>query len=184
VRPLEETAVAFDRAAREAGVPYALVGGFAVSAWGQPRTTSDVDALVDLAEGRVEAFTRALIQEGLNVTEDDFRDVLREGGHVTIFDPGSSFHVDAKLCKTPGERDQVSQAAEVPFHGAKLRFARPEDTVAYKLLYGTPQDVADAATIIVRQAGKLDEARMMALAIKLGVAPALRELDAKVRRAR
>lgn len=34
MRPLEETALAFDRAARSSGVAYALVEGFAVAAWG------------------------------------------------------------------------------------------------------------------------------------------------------
>lgn len=184
MRPLEDTAVAFDRAARAADVSYAVVGGFAVSAWGQPRTTSDVDVLVVLDERQIVPFSRALAAQGLTANEADFRDVLREGGHVTIFDPDSSFHVDAKLCKTESERDQVKHAAEVPFHGARLRIARAEETVVYKLLYGTPQDVADAASILARQAGKLDDTRMMALAIKLGVAPALRDLDAKVRRAR
>jgi len=184
VRPLEETALAFDRAVRKAGVGYALVGGFAVSAWGQPRTTSDVDALLDLDEANVARLTEALTSEGLTASAADFREVLREGGHVTIFDPASSFHVDAKICRTPGERDQVKDAAEVNFHGSRLRFARAEDTVVYKILYGSPQDVTDAATILARQAGKLDEARMLALALKLGVAPALRELEAKVRRAR
>ncbi|HUR70063.1 MAG TPA: hypothetical protein VM370_12530 [Candidatus Thermoplasmatota archaeon] len=182
MRPLEETALAFDRAARAAMVPYALVGGFAVSAWGQPRSTSDVDALVVLPDAKVESFAAAIRHEGLTVSMADLRDVLRQGGHVTIFDPESSFHVDAKLCRTASEREQVEQAAEVPFHGAKLRFARAEDTVAYKLLYGTPQDVNDAATILARQAGKLDEGRLMSIALKLGVAPALRELEAKVQR--
>lgn len=184
MRPLEETALAFDRAARQAGVGYALVGGFAVSAWGQPRTTSDIDALLDLREQDVVRLAEALAQEGLTASAADFRDTLREGGHVTIFDPESAFHVDAKLCRTPGERDQVRDASEVPFHGSRLRFARPEDTVVYKLLYGSPQDLADAATILARQGSSLDEARMMALALKLGVAPALRELEAKVQRAR
>lgn len=182
MRPLEDTAVAFDRAARAAGVPYALVGGFAVSTWGQPRATSDVDALIVLQESAIGPFAAALKKEGLTVSVADLQDVLREGGHVTIFDPESSFHVDAKVTHAASEREQVEQAAEVPFHGAKLRFARAEDTIAYKLLYGTPQDIQDAATILARQEGKLDEARMMALAIKLDVAPKLRDLHARVRR--
>lgn len=184
MRPLEQTALAFDRAARKAGVAYAIVGGFAVSAWGQPRTTSDVDALLDVNDATAARLAETLASEGLNASFADFHEVLREGGHVTIFDPESSFHVDAKLCRTQGERDQVRDAAEVEFHGSRLRFARAEDTIVYKLVYGSPQDVADAATILARQSGRLDEQRMLALALKLGVAPALRELDAKVRRAR
>lgn len=46
MRTLEDTAVSFHVACHEAGVGYAVVGGFAVSTWGQPRATSDIDALL------------------------------------------------------------------------------------------------------------------------------------------
>lgn len=43
----EETAAAFAAAAAEVGVGYAFIGGLAVTTWGQPRATEDVDCLLD-----------------------------------------------------------------------------------------------------------------------------------------
>jgi hypothetical protein len=69
VRELEDLALAFDRACRTAGVEYAYVGGIAVIAWGQPRTTMDVDALVRLVASKTAALESAAKE----------RDTVREG---------------------------------------------------------------------------------------------------------
>lgn len=178
MRTLEDTAVAFARACRRAGIPFAVVGGFAVSTWGQPRTTSDVDVLLHLAHERdVPALVAALSAEGLSASPRDVLDTMREGGHVTIFDEATSFHVDAKITRTPQERAQIADAVEVPFHGDRLRVVRAEDTIAYKLLYGTDQDVKDARGILVRQEGRLDAARLEAQAARLGVLARLRDVE-------
>lgn len=67
------------------------------------------------------------------------------------------------------ERAQVRDAVEVPFHGAHLRIARPEETVAYKLRYGSEQDLKDARSILVRRAGQMDLGRLRSVARQLGV---------------
>ncbi|HLE96527.1 MAG TPA: nucleotidyl transferase AbiEii/AbiGii toxin family protein [Candidatus Thermoplasmatota archaeon] len=178
MREFEDVAIAFDRACRAARVPYAFVGGMAVLAWGQPRTTSDIDALLAVELAQVPTMSAALAGEGLRGSEADFRDAFADRSHVSVFDERSAFHVDVKIAFREDERRQVADAVDVPFRGAALRVARPEDTVAFKLLYGTPQDLADARSILVRQVKRLDEARLRGLARRLGVEEALeRALD-------
>jgi hypothetical protein len=176
VRGVEDTALAFGRAARETGVPYAFVGGIAVMAWGQPRATADVDALVALPPERVAAFVRALARHGLNVDARDLEDSLADGSYVTIFDDGSGFHVDVKIAARPEERAELERALDVPFRSDLLRIVSPEDTVAFKLHFGTPQDLQDARSILVRQEGRLDTARLRDFARRLGVERALDEI--------
>lgn len=183
MRGLEDTALSFDRACRRAGVPYALIGGFAVSAWGQPRTTAVVDALVHLEDASfVASFVDALRADGLSADARDFEDALRGAGHVTVFDEVTVFHVDVKVARTAAEVEQVASARVVSFHGGELSFARPEDTLAYKLSFGTDQDVKDARSILALQAGRLDEARLAAIARRLGVTEALRRAQDAVAR--
>jgi hypothetical protein len=172
----EATAAAFHRAAAEAGVAYALIGGLAVGAWGQPRATQDVDCLVDLPRAAEERFCRALAAQRLGARADDLR-AAREGrSHATVLDEEGPFHVDLKLALTAEEKDQVREAVDVTISTGPVRVARPEDTVAYKVRFGTEQDLRDARSIVVRQAGKLDEARLLALALRLGVAEQVRAL--------
>lgn len=180
MRTPEETVVAFDAACRAASTPYAVIGGFAVSAWGQPRTTSDVDVLLALPEADApDVLAAALRARGLSCDARDLADARRTGGHATIFDEGSVFHVDAKIARTPLEREQVDAAAEVRFHGAMLRVARAEDVIAFKLKFGSEQDLKDARSILARQAGRLDEGRLLRLADRLGVQKELERLRAE-----
>lgn len=177
MRALEDTAVAFHRACAESGIAYAVIGGFAVSTWGQPRATHDIDALLDVpGPAAVPRIVERLQAEGLSVSAQDLLDALRDGSHVTLFDEATTFHVDVKLARTAQERAQVAEAVQVPFHGAHLRVARAEDTVAYKLRFGSEQDLKDARSILVRRQGLLDMERLQGLARQLGVEAALTRL--------
>lgn len=112
-------------------------------------------------------------EQGLSVSEDDLRDALRDGSHVSVFDGQTSFHVEVKPARDEDERAQVRDAVDVPFHGASLRVTRPEETVAYKLRFGSEQDLKDARSILVRRRGRLDLTRLRGLARHLGVEDAL-----------
>lgn len=177
MRGVRDTALAFDRACRKAGIRYAFMGGMAVLAWGQPRTTEDVGALVDLPAASIAEFVAALSTESLTVTADDFRDALRDRSHVTIFDEASRFHVDAVIARSPGEREEVERAARVELGDGALSVVAPEDTIVFKVRFGSPQDLQDARSILVRQAGRLDRARLEDVAERLGVAEALADLE-------
>ena len=180
MRDPSETALAFDRACAAAGVAYALLGGMAVLAWGQPRYTSDVDAMVSLDRGHIAPLAEALHRQGLKASAHDFEDAFRDRSHVTVFDDRTGFHVDVKLAFTQDERAQVLDARRVPFGGGGLTIARPEDTIAYKLKFGSPQDLADARSILVRQEGRLDLARLESFASRLGVAAEWERLRSEV----
>lgn len=178
---VDETALAFDRAARKAGTSYAFIGAFAVMAWGEPRATSDVDTLLVYTEAQAVALVVALRAEGLSADARDFIDALRDGSHVTIFHEGSVFWLDVKPARSAEEIQQVKEAAEVPIRDQRLRIARPEETIAFKIAFGTPKDEQDATSILVRQADTLDESRLNAFALKLGVAAKLAILRERIR---
>lgn len=179
-RKPEETAAAFDRAARNAGVRYAFIGGMAVNAWGQPRATADVDCLLELRPGEETGFASALREEGFAVNPLDFIDARRDRSHVTIHDDHGLFHVDCKLAEGPVEAQQLEDAAHLSISTGTLRVARPEETIAFKIRFGSPQDIQDALSILRVQHGKLEEARLLAFAQKLGVESKLADLRNQV----
>lgn len=176
MRELEEVALAFDRTCRAAGIAYAFVGGIAVLAWGQPRATMDVDALIRFETDQAEAFTEAAARQGLQVSKADLLDAAAEGTHVTAFDTQSAFHVDVKIAASDEERAEIEDAVDVEFEGGRLRIVRAEETVAFKLKFGSEQDLADARSILARREGKLDVKRLEALAQRLGVQDRLRRI--------
>lgn len=169
MRDVEDTALAFDRACRAANVRYAFMGGIAIAVWGQPRATADVDALADLNGVDVERFASSLRNEGLDVEGRDLGDAASDGGHVTVFDKASLFHVDVKPARHESERAELARAVELDFRGQRVRVVGAEESVAFKLSFGSPQDLQDARSILVRQQGRLDLARLRDFARRLGV---------------
>lgn len=115
--------------------------------------------------------------EGLLVDPGDLIDAIREKSHATVVDTDSALHVDVKIALTPEEREEVADGQEVAFGGARLRIVGPEDTIAYKLLFGSPQDLADARSILVRQGHRIDRARLEAPCARLDVTGRLGALD-------
>jgi hypothetical protein len=175
-RKPEDVAVAFDAASREAGVAYTFVGAIAVGAWGQPRATSDVDCLVDLEPRKDTAFIAALKKQSFSLSSFDLAEARRDPSHVTVFDDTEGFNVDVKLAASPQERQEIREAAELDLGFGRIRVARAEETIAFKVAFGSEQDLKDARSILIRQAGKLDGARLMAHAERLGVADQVGQL--------
>lgn len=138
-------------------------------AWGQPRMTLDVDALVAVDAKAAASLQHACQKEGLRVSSEDIQSAITEGSHVTVFDTQSPYHVDAKLARTAFELAEINAAQRITFSDGELLIARPEDTVAFKLVYGSPQDLQDARSILIRQKGVVDLNQLRALAIRLGV---------------
>lgn len=166
---LDEVASAFSRACRTAGVPHAFTGGIAVVAWGEPRTTSDVDVLVDLDAGRIEALADAIEDEGLEVQARDLRIARQEGGHATVFTAEPGLHVDVRCVRDDDALTEIEDAVEVPLETGPIPVVRPEDLVAHKLAWGSPRDLEDARSILARRFETLDRARLKRWSKRLGV---------------
>jgi hypothetical protein len=110
-------------------VDYAFTGAFAVSAYGSPRTTSDLDIMV-LVAGNAEARRKletALKSAGLDVGNREIDTALTSGFNIATFkDKASAYTVDvifsAKLEKQPAT-----------VQGVKTFLQSPEGLVAAKL---------------------------------------------------
>ncbi len=170
---------AAERSLRAAGVDHAFVGALAVGAYGMPRTTSDVDVIVDYRDEDVPRLAEAFHRLGFRVSVGDLKDALAEGSHCTAHDPLSGFHLDLAPALRPAAKDTIRRAVRVRWRGATLPIASPEHTIVMKLVYGSDQDVEDALGILVRQRGRLDLRQMQEFARGQGVLEALEALDRK-----
>lgn len=173
MRSIEDVALSFARACREADVPYAFMGGMAVTFWGMPRATMDIDALLRLTPHRVEGLVERLRLHGLEASGDDFHAAFSDRSHVTVHDPVSPWHVDVKLALTPEERAEIESAVDVvldpPPAEAEIRVVGQEETIAFKAKFGSPQDMADARSILNRRRAPLDVERLRLVAKRIGV---------------
>lgn len=166
---LDEVASAFSRACRKAEVDHAFTGGVAVVAWGEPRTTSDVDVLVDLDEDSIDELVEALDGEGLEVQSHDLHVARREGGHATVFPAEPGLHVDVRCIQGADALDEIRDAVEVPLETGPIPVVRPEDLVAHKARFGSARDLEDALGILARRWEEIDRDRLREWADRLGV---------------
>ncbi len=178
-RSFADLARGTERALREAGVAHVFVGSLAVAAFGVPRTTADVDVMVDYREEDAPLLAEAFRRHGFLVGPEDLKDALTEGSHCTVHDTRSAFHVDLAPATGPAGEEAIRHAIRVEWHGTVLPIAAPEHTIVMKLVYGSEQDVEDALGIYVRQGSRLDTTRMREFARRQGVLRALRDLERK-----
>ena len=168
-----------ERSLRAAGIDHVFVGALAVAAFGVPRTTADVDVIVDYREGDAPRMAEAFRRQGFRVSVEDLRDGCSERSHCTVHDTRSEFHLDLAPASRPVAKDAIRHAVRVRWRGTILPIADPEHTIVMKLVYGSEQDIEDALGIYVRQRKRLDRRRLREFAKRQGVLQGLQKLERK-----
>jgi predicted nucleotidyltransferase len=132
------------------GLPWALVGGFAVSARAEPRFTRDVDVAVAVADDRsAETLVHTLRAEGYRLLAAVEQDAVNRLATVRLGrEPEHGIVVDL-LFASSGIETEIARAAETMeiLPGLTVPVARTGHLIAVKLLArdddSRPQDLAD-----------------------------------------
>lgn len=153
---------------------YALIGGFAVSAWGVSRATQDIDLAVALGTSEhreLAAHLSAAYEAG------DADDPLQGVFHLTIEYKGQGVPVQLIVLR-PKWTDVVFKGIEtLKVLGSTVPVVNWQALVLMKLYAGGPVDVQDARSILaVRNPGIGDRKRLIAQADGLGIGQEIRAL--------
>ena len=135
------------RALDDAGVAYAIVGGFAVSILARARATDDIDLLI--AADRLGVARAALEAIGYEARLAPF---AVAGGRLRIqrflrTEAEDVVLVDALLAADPAELSMLERRLKLDSKGGRLCVVAREDLRALKRLRGNPQDLADLAAL-------------------------------------
>ncbi|MGB9777414.1 MAG: nucleotidyl transferase AbiEii/AbiGii toxin family protein [Anaerolineae bacterium] len=136
-------------------VPYAVIGGVAVQAWGEPRLTLDLDLTVIAPPEGATAFVNLLMQHFASRVPDPVAFARRT--RVVLIQASNGCPVDISL-GVPGYEEEVIRRA-VDYEvapGKTVRLCSPEDLIIHKAVAGRPQDLMDIAGIVHRQGDRLD----------------------------
>ena len=159
-----------DAQARQLVKQYALIGGFAVSAWGVPRATHDVDFAVALGTANASAVAQFL--------EAEFRpgepnDPLR--GVFTLHIAAGDRSIPVQLILLPPAWNAIifRNVESLSLFDIALRVVSWQALILLKLYAGGPQDVLDAQQILaVRQPDPVERETIARLADTLGLSAA------------
>ena len=167
----------------ELHVRFHLTGGILAAYYGDPRSTQDVDIVVDLAVNRPEtAELLARLAEGYEISESVVVQAIREKRLFQAIDRLSmikiDFHVGEKI---PGELSRSTRREIAP--GLIAPVVSKEDAILAKLYwigqgsYRSRRDVTE----MLRRAEDIDHAGLKQRAAKLGLLDLLDELDQEMR---
>lgn len=161
---LQKAVAALDRL----GIPYALIGGLAISARGAVRATQDVDLLVAVSVQGAPSLEQSLKNSGFQATyfrgagDDPIAGVLR----LAIPTAGAEVKCDILFASRAWQTHAVSNATAVDLGSFIVRVAQPADLFLLKLYAGGPQDLIDAAELLKLQ-DPTERARWKATAARL-----------------
>lgn len=153
---LLEAVVVLQERLRRQGISSAVVGGIALSIWGEPRATRDVDVRVLL--GRKDAARLlAVLADDYTFLADEPLEMLRKMGFLFIQDR-TGLRLDLLLADTDFDREAVQRARPVEIAPGKVMYVcSAEDLLIYKLISTRSRDYEDAVSIARRQGDALDD---------------------------
>jgi hypothetical protein len=157
------------------GAEHMVVGSFASTFHGQPRTTQDIDIVVRMGVTQLERFVAALPESDWYVDAETARDALRRHSMFNVIDLDSGWKVDFITLK-PGAfaAEEFRRRIEATMLGTRVFLATAEDTLLAKLSWakasgGSERQMRDVAAIVATVGPALDQRYVDEWAAELGV---------------
>ena len=149
-------------------IPYLLIGGMALSLWGRPRTTLDLDFMIQMDEENFGNIKRLFQKEKIRLDQKWMKwNPLLKGTRLR-FRTGQ-VSVDLMRPRDGQDRQAFRRKRRRKLGNQFCFVVSPEDFVLQKLKVGRPRDFEDALSVLERMRGKLNEAYLRRWARKLGI---------------
>jgi hypothetical protein len=155
---LIEVTAALERLA----IPYMVTGSFASSLQGEPRSTHDLDIVVDVPLEKADSLLQEFPSPRFFVQHGPAMDAIRRRKMFNILDETSGFKIDFwPVGNTEFDRTRFARRVQTPFDGAHIWISRPEDTILKKLRWaidsgGSEKQFRDALRVYELQYAVLD----------------------------
>jgi hypothetical protein len=173
------------RMLQQAGVPFMVTGSHGSSHHGKPRSTYDLDIVIDPTADQLDAFC-ALLAGEYYVSVASAHEALGARSMFNVIDLAGGNKADLVIRKDrPFSVEEFARRQASSMHGVPIWVASAEDIILSKLEWNkiTPSErqMQDALDVAVVQKACLDEAYLRRWATDLGVSDALHEVLDKVR---
>lgn len=148
-------------ALEQAGVPYMISGSVASTYYSAPRTTQDVDLVVELDGARLRALLASLPEDELYYSADAAQDALRRRSMFNVIDMATGWKADIIVRKgRPFSAEELRRRVQVDLLGLRVWMATAEDCVLSKLEWaragGSERQIRDVRGILDAQGSALD----------------------------
>jgi hypothetical protein len=164
------------RELRRAGIPHMLAGSFASSYHGDPRTTQDIDLVIDPTRAALERFVDGLDPHRFYVSREAATAAFERRGQFNVVMLDSGWKVDLIVRKErPFSRSEFERRQTVEVAGIEVPIASAEDTVVAKLEWAqrgeSERQLRDVVGILQLSGESLDRAYIERFVAELGLEP-------------
>jgi hypothetical protein len=148
-------------ALEQADVAYMVSGSISSTYYGRPRSTQDVDIVIEASAGNLHRLVGALQGKGYYVDEEAAMEAISHTTMFNVFDAASGYKADLIVRKArPFSVEEFSRRRSVDLLGLSLFIVAPEDAVLSKLEWAkagqSERQYADALGIAIVQGETLD----------------------------
>ena len=172
----QELAIDAIRRLNRAQIAYLLTGSMASNYWGIPRTTHDLDFVVQLPVQSIPSLLHEF-RDDFYLDEPAVRAALAPPYQFNAIDRRSALKIDFWMLRSdPFEISMFERRLRVSFLGERTWIATAEDVILHKLYWDslTPSErqISDAAGVVAVQSDSLDPAYLQQWAGELRVSEA------------
>lgn len=147
----------------QAGILYMLTGSFASAHYGLPRSTQDIDFVIEATAPQLRNFVQKLPPDEYYADLDAALEAQRRESLFNVIDLRTGWKIDLIFCKSRAfSRQEFARRQSVDLQGSRLFVASAEDVVVAKLewakLANSQRQIEDAVAILRLRWEALDRA--------------------------
>jgi len=139
-------------------IRYAILGGIAVSIYGEPRFTQDIDVNIAFDKTKLDEFLRKARKQGFYPACAEVKKIAKKTGVIPlIFKKGrANAGCDIIIAENLIEYSSIRRGRLKKIGSVKARIITAEDLIIHKITSSRPKDIEDLKGILMRQKGKLN----------------------------
>lgn len=158
----------------QAGIAYMLSGSFASAYYGAPRSTQDIDLVVEATPAQLRAFVQSLSLDDYYVDLDAALEAHRRQSLFNVIDLTTGWKIDLIIRKTRAfSQEEFRRRQLVKLQGLALFVASAEDVIVSKLewskLAQSHRQIEDVAGILTMRWESLDRSYLEKWVRELGL---------------
>ena len=163
LKRFEDTLVAIDRFCKQYSLSYAIVGGLAVITHGFPRTTQDIDVIVNIELEEIRTLGERLMTTFTPLKENPLEFFERYFVMPTVYTP-TKVLVDFSAGISEFEKSACGRSKRVNFDKVDIPIITIEDLIIFKLVASRHLDLADVNELFVHHAATIDRSYLRSMA--------------------
>lgn len=168
---------------RKYKVNYLLTGSYAVSYWGRPRATHDIDFIVETKASELSAILNVVkgLGKDFDFDKSQIELAVKDRWQFNVFHDETGIKIDFWVVKDDDfERKKFQRKVTTKVFDEKISIISAEDLILTKLLWNkqisSERHLRDCVGIWQVQKGRLDLAHLKSWAKKLGVVELLQNV--------